>query len=489
MKKMVICFYMLLIFYLLQITTISTSATTITLNPIEDSYVESDLEVDKNFGGGYSLEVTSGVEIGGDLVYHRVTFLKFDLSDLPSGISINSAKLELYLSSKNVDETFSLPVYYCSDNSWGELTLTYNNKPSWDSNSIDTCYQIAFNGQWYSWTITNAVKNAISNGKLTLVLDLEQQYSGVLTFNSKDSYKPPKLTITYEPANIAPAAGYSYSPSNPTIEDTIKFTDTSSDSDGTISLWSWNFGDGTTSTTKNSQHKYSAIGTYTVTLEVTDNDGVKKSISKTIVINPPEPPNNQPTPSFSFTPSTLTTDDTIQFIDASSDSDGWITAWLWNFGDGKTSTSQNPTHKYTNSGTFTVSLQVTDDDGSSIPTSKTLTVIQNIKPIADFIYPLSNLKVNESIQFTDNSQDSDGTIVEWSWNFGDGVTSTYQNPKHWYTKTGSYPVTLQVTDNNGGTHSKLVSIEIEKTSTPSFELIFVVIAMALVLLWKRKRIN
>ena len=106
-------------------------------------------------------------------------------------------------------------------------------------------------------------------------------------------------------------------------------------------------------------------------------------------------------------------------------------------------------------------------------------------PIANFTYSASSMKANESIQFMDKSQDSDGIIVAWSWNFGDGTTSSIQNPTHMYTKVGTYPVTLKVTDNNGFTHSKTMSIEIVKT--PGFELIFVICAIALsILLWKKK---
>jgi PKD repeat protein len=177
-----------------------------------------------------------------------------------------------------------------------------------------------------------------------------------------------------EDTNKQPDASFTFSPSNPTTDDIIQFNDKSTDYDGTIASWSWNFGDVTSSTTKNPQHKFSTTGTYTVVLEVTDNDGAKKSLSKTITVRQPEPPNNQPTANFSFTPSTATTNDTIQFTDNSIDTDGTITAYLWNFGGGTSSTNKNPEHRYTTNGIYTITLKITDNDGATDLTSKAILV-------------------------------------------------------------------------------------------------------------------
>jgi len=280
---------------------------------------------------------------------------------------------------------------------------------------------------------------------------------------------------------IKPIADFSYTPQSPKPGDTIQFTDLSYDPDGRIVSWSWDFGDQIRLSTQNPAHKYVNDGKYKVILLITDNDG----FTATKIINISVKINQLPNADFAYSPSAPTTDDTIQFTDHSTDIDGTITVWSWDFGDSSTSTIQNPTHKYTNSGTYSVSLQVTDDDGASKSKSISVTVKQNIKPKANFTYSASSPKVNESIQFTDGSQDPDGTIVAWSWNFGDGKTSTIKSPTHTYTKVGTYQVSLQVTDNNGAVHSKTTSIVIAKT--PGFELILVISAIALVFLWKRKR--
>jgi len=147
---------------------------------------------------------------------------------------------------------------------------------------------------------------------------------------------------------------------------TCDFTDTSVD-DGTIVSWSWDFGDGSpTSTDRNPQpHTYATNGTYVVSLMVTDNDGNPDTASRNVTVD------GTPTASLSFSCTDLTCD----FMDTSSDSDGTIVSRSWDFGDGNTSTEQNPPpHTYAAADTYTVSLTVTDNDGFSDSTSQQVTV-------------------------------------------------------------------------------------------------------------------
>ena len=169
--------------------------------------------------------------------------------------------------------------------------------------------------------------------------------------------------------------------------------------------------------------------------------------------------NSPPTADFSYT----TTDLTAYFADLSTDSDGSITAWAWDFGDGNTSTAQNPSHAYAASGTYAVSLTVTDDDGAADATSKDVTVSSsttNNPPTADFTYTTIDLTAN----FTDQSTDSDGSVVGWSWNFGDGNTSTSQNPSHTYAAAGTYTVSLTVTDDDGATDATSQDVTVSSSS-------------------------
>ena len=148
---------------------------------------------------------------------------------------------------------------------------------------------------------------------------------------------------------------------------------------------------------------------------------------------------------------------TIQFTDASTDEDGTVSEWAWDFGDGTTSTEQNPTHSYEALGTFIVTLTVTDDQGNASEEYTMNVEVTNIPPTAAFSYdPMENITVDTTITFTDESTIGDANISLWSWDFGDeSNTSSEQNPTHQYTETGTYTVTLTITDEN----------ELEKSTT------------------------
>ena len=253
---------------------------------------------------------------------------------------------------------------------------------------------------------------------------------------------------------IIPKANFTYTPSNPSTSNTIQFTDTSTDLDGSITSWLWNFGDGYTSSQKNPSHKYTDNGTYNVTLNVTDDDGAKDTEYKIInVVNSP------PIANFTYTPLYPTTANTIQFTDTSTDSDGTIISWLWSFGDGNTSNIRNPQHQYDDDGMYNVTLNVTDNDGAQYEITKSINV-SNVPPIVNFTYFPLNPTTSDTIQFNDISIDFDGTIISWSWNFGDGNISSLQNASHKYADDGVYTVTLNVTDDDNASETKAVSISV-----------------------------
>jgi PKD repeat protein len=180
-------------------------------------------------------------------------------------------------------------------------------------------------------------------------------------------------------------------------------------------------------------------GSHTITLRVTDDAAANASDDVIITVQAPGA-NESPSASFSFTCTDLTCD----FTDQSTD-DSTITSWSWEFGDGNSSTAQNPTHGYTAGGTYSVTLTITDDGGLTDQQSQPVTVsAANQAPTASFSFACTDL----TCDFTDQSTD-DGTIASWSWDFGDGNSSTAQNPSHGYAAGGTYSVTLTVTDDGG----------------------------------------
>lgn len=138
----------------------------------------------------------------------------------------------------------------------------------------------------------------------------------------------------------------------------------------------------------------------------------------------------------------------IYVDDISAVGPGSITEWLWDFGDGSTSTVQSPTHIYTANGTYTVSLTVTGPEGTSTATKAGyITVsLSGTALFAAFSGTPTSGTAPLTVQFTDAST---GNVTEWSWEFGDGSPSAVQNPSHTYTSAGTYSVSLTVTGPEG----------------------------------------
>ena len=172
-------------------------------------------------------------------------------------------------------------------------------------------------------------------------------------------------------------------------------------------------------------------------------DGTFAEFTTTITTTSPST-NIPPSAAFTFS----INGDTVDFTDASSDSDGHIDTWAWTFGDTGTSTAQSPSHLYASAGTYTVTLTVTDNHGATDAFSDSVTVsLSNVRPTAEFTFTTTGL----TAYFTDASSDSDGHIDTWAWTFGDTGTSTAQSPSHLYASAGTYTVRLTVTDDDGAT--------------------------------------
>jgi chitinase len=147
----------------------------------------------------------------------------------------------------------------------------------------------------------------------------------------------------------------------------------------------------------------------------------------------------------------------------SNDSDGSISAYSWSFGDSATSAQANPSHSYTEAGTYQVSLTVTDNDGATHSDSATVTVVaanQNQPPVAQVNGPITTT-ANATVSLSSaGSADPDGSIAAYAWSFGDGNSSTVANPSHSYSTDGQYTVTLTVTDDEGATDSATTTVTV-----------------------------
>jgi len=249
--------------------------------------------------------------------------------------------------------------------------------------------------------------------------------------------------VTAPPPNQPPVAAFT---SNATFLDASFDASGSSDPDGTIASYAWDFGDGATGTGATATHSYAAAGTFTVKLTVTDDKGTPTSVQHDITVQAPPP--NQP-PAAAFT-SSVTNLSAAFDGSGSTDADGTIASYAWDFGDGATATGATTTHAYATAGTFTVTLTVTDDKGATnqVQHQVTTTVPPNQLPTASFTATASNLQVSVN---GSASADPDGTIASYAWAYGDGATGTGATDSHTYAAAGTYTITLTVTDNRGGT--------------------------------------
>ncbi len=250
--------------------------------------------------------------------------------------------------------------------------------------------------------------------------------------------------LTVQGPNTPPTA--TFTPTCTDLSCTFDSTGTN-DPDGTIASYAWTFGDGGTSTAASPSHTYNTGGSYTATLTVTDNRGGTGTASHTFTVTAANV-----LPTASFIKSCTNLDCTFDG-GGSSDSDGTIVGYAWDFGDGSTSTTAQATHSFAGAGSKTVKLTVTDDRGGQNTATQTFTVsAANVLPTAKIVASCTNLTCNFD---GTTSTDTDGTIASYAWSFGDlaGSTSTLSKPSFTYTASGTYTVTLTVTDNASGTNT------------------------------------
>jgi PKD repeat protein len=279
------------------------------------------------------------------------------------------------------------------------------------------------------------------------------------------------ITVHVE-TNEGPTASFVYSPTNPKVDEKVNFNASASkDPDGTIVSFRWDFGDGHSDSGETVSHRYQDAGTFAVVLVVQDNSGNRGTATQTVGVTE----GSSPSASFVYSPANPAENETIYFnASQSNDPDGTIESFDWDFGDGTTGKGETVTHKYGSSGSYTVLLKVTDDDGNIDTASQTVSVGDNQSPVASFFYTPSNPVVNQVIQFNaTESHDPDGTIVSYQWDFGDGTPGAVGVlVDHHFSSKGTYTVYLRVTDNNGNTDSASQTITVSDNQSPTASFVY-----------------
>nr|WP_230670159.1 PKD domain-containing protein [Methanosarcina barkeri] len=329
-------------------------------------------------------------------------------------------------------DSLSSPVAdFSADITSGNAPLTVNftdqstgtvSSYSWDFNNDGTVDSTEQNP---SYTYTSA-------GTFTVNLT-------VANANGTDSeVKTDYITVSSTPVEPEPVAAFIADVTSGTVPLIVNFMDQSTSSP---TSWLWDFGDGTNATEQNPVHTYTATGTYTVNLTVSNEDGSDSEV-KTGYIKVSSQSSAKPVAAFTASPTSGKTPLKVKFTDTST---GSPTSWFWKFGDGSKSFLQNPIHKYSKAGTYTVNLTVKNAKGKNTVT-KTEYIKVITKPVANFSANPTSGKAPLKVKFTDTST---GTPAKWIWDFGDGSKSFHQNPVHKYSKAGTYTVNLTVKNAKG----------------------------------------
>jgi PKD repeat protein len=207
--------------------------------------------------------------------------------------------------------------------------------------------------------------------------------------------------------------------------------------------YAWDFGDGGTATTQNPAHLYGAPGTYTVCVTITDstaNGTCTGTFCDSVVVTNPPPTCN---PRF-FKFANNANPDSIRFFYFGSQA----TTYAWDFGDGTTSTLQNPTHTYSGAGNFIACVTITDSTSGGTCTGTWCDTVKIVipPPVCTAHYVRNVVNGTDSIHFNYNGNNA----ATYAWDFGDGTTSTLQNPTHMFPSTGNYTVCVTITNTNAG---------------------------------------
>lgn len=267
-------------------------------------------------------------------------------------------------------------------------------------------------------------------------------------------------------ARVTPNPVAGFTADNDCEDSTVYFNNTSSIAEGTIASYKWYFGDGDSSVNGNPSHVYRTAGTYNVTLVVWSENGCRGEITKTITIHP--------NPVADFTFSNVCKNEVFSATDQSTVSTGNIVSWFWTFGDGSSSTAQNPTHSYAASGNYEVSLTVVTDNGCSNTVVKDVTVY--ILPEANFV--AAPVCENNEMKFINASAIGYGTMTyEWDFNNGEG-SSADKDPVFTFNGFGTFPVMLIATSDNGCKDTIIRNVTVYPAPTADFSVADVCIGEA-----------
>lgn len=370
----------------------------VTIGFTNNSTGPGNLSYNWSFGDGKSTSNTSPTnvyDVNGN--YHVSLIVSSDQG------CVDSSAVDLSIGKVNTD--FIVPPTICP-----KTLVTFQNNSSprpisstWSfSNGQTDVFQNAqavfAKGGSYTATLIN--KYAVCTDTLTKTITVAD--GPAVSFSASDTTKcQPSLTTTF--TNSANAASYQ-----------------------------WDFGDGTTSTQATPSHTYTKFGTYDVTLIAKDASGCSDTLTKKSYIQITKPVISFPNlPAKGCIPATINFSADIKTLDT-------VKTYLWDFGDGSTSTEATPSHIYNTQGTYNIKLTITTSSGCTETQTMNSGVKVGTLPVADFTSDVTTACANPGIKFLNKSTNA----TEFLWEFSDGTTSTDKDAQHTFTDVGSISVTL-----------------------------------------------
>jgi len=287
----------------------------------------------------------------------------------------------------------------------------------------------------YLWNFGNGITG--SGEQVTAAYDRPGNYTVTLTlrWNGLESNDTAVISVT---ENRPPVADAGLNVTKRAGEN-VTFRGGGSDPDGTVVSYSWAFGDGFNATGQNVTHAYGSPGDYTVVLTVRDDGGADGSDSLKVHVNHPPRITNM---------TASRTGNLVSFHVVAVDADGTLLRYNWEYGDGTNGTGAGaqPSHRFDAPGDYNVRCTVIDEYGDNASATVNVTVDNYAPVISSFGLSATTFVVNEPVRFRPTVYDADGDALSFNWNFDDGATSQDRNPTHYYTRTGTFTVTLRVSD-------------------------------------------
>ncbi|VEP17781.1 Outer membrane adhesin like proteiin (fragment) [Hyella patelloides LEGE 07179] len=294
----------------------------------------------------------------------------------------------------------------------------------------------------------------IDNGNYTITLTVSDD-DGAATNQTLD------VTVN----NVAPTITEIVGDTDVLEGEEVTYTAIASDNGNDSLTYSWDFGDNNTATGIDVTHTFADNGNYTITLTVTDDDGGTATSTKEVTVN-----NVAPTITEIIGKQDVNEGEEVTYSASATDPGDDTLTYTWDFGDGNIANGENVTHTFTDNGSYTITLTVSDDDGASTISTIDVTV-NNVAPTITEIVGDTDVNEGEEVNYSAIASDSGNDTLTYSWDFGDGNTAEGENVTHTFADNGSYTITLTVTDDDGGTATSTKEVTVNNVAPTITEIV------------------